>query len=51
MPGVQFANANIADFYLMTPLEQPKYAKIKMSNIMDKIIKEYNLRDTSTPNG
>ncbi len=31
--GAKFANADLANFYLMTPLKRPKYAKIKLSDI------------------
>ena len=34
---------DISNFYLMTPLTRPKYSCIKLSDIPDEIIKEYNL--------
>ena len=50
-PGAKFANADIANFYLMTPLKRPEYAKIKLSDIPDEIIDEYNLKEKATPDG
>ena len=37
--------ADLAKFYFNTPLLRPEYARLKLSNILDKIIKEYNLRE------
>lgn len=28
--GAKFANADISNFYLMTPLKRPEYAKIRL---------------------
>ena len=47
--GAKFANADLANFYLMTPLKRPEYAKIKMSDIPEEVIKEYNLHQYATP--
>ena len=49
--GAHFMSLNLANFYLMTPLKQPKFAKIKLSNILEEIIQEYKLHDKATPNG
>ena len=35
----------------MTPLKRPKYAKIKLSDIPEEVIKEYNLHQYATPDG
>ena len=35
----------------MTPLKRPEYAKIKLSDIPDKIINKYNLCKIATPDG
>jgi hypothetical protein len=32
-PGAKFANADISNSYLMTPLKRPEYAKIRLSDI------------------
>jgi hypothetical protein len=50
-PGAKFATADISNFYLMTPLKRPEYAKIKLSDIPEEIIDEYNLREKATPDG
>ena len=51
MPGAKFANADISNFYLMMPLDRPEYARIKLSNILEEIIVEYNLHKKATPDG
>jgi hypothetical protein len=51
MPGAQFANADISNFYLMTPLKCPKYAKVKLSDIPEEVIEEYKLHEKVTPDG
>ena len=51
MPGAKFANADMSNFYLMTPLKQTEYAKIKLSDIPEEVIQEYNLREKATPDG
>eukprot|EP00804_Cyclotella_cryptica_P014225 CCRYP_005643-RA/>CCRYP_005643-RA protein AED:0.40 eAED:0.40 QI:0/0/0/1/0/0/2/0/323 len=45
MPGAQFANADISNFYLMTPLKHPEYAKVKLSDIPEEVIEEYKLHE------
>ena len=50
-PGAKFANADISNFYLMTPLKRPEYAKIKLSDIPEEVIKEYKLHEQATPDG
>ena len=47
--GAKFAGADLANFYLMTPLKRPEYAKIKLSDIPEEVIKEYNLHQYATP--
>jgi hypothetical protein len=49
--GARFANADIANFYLMTPLKQSEYAKIRLSDIPEEVIKEYNLHEKATADG
>ena len=50
-PGAKFANANISNFYLMTPLKCPEYARIKFSDIPEEVVKEYKLDEKVTPDG
>jgi hypothetical protein len=42
---------DISNFYLMTPLLRPEYLRIKLTDLPEEIIKEYNLRDKVTKNG
>ena len=49
--GARFATADISNFYLMTPLKRPEYAKIRLSDIPEEVIKEYNLHEKATPDG
>jgi len=49
--GAKFANADLANFYLMSPLKRPKYAKIKLSDIPEEVITEYKLHQFATPDG
>jgi hypothetical protein len=36
--GARFANADISNFYLMTPLRRPEYAKVRLSDIPEEVI-------------
>ena len=38
--GAHFMAMEISNFYPMTPLRRPKYIRIELSNIPDKMIKE-----------
>ncbi len=49
--GARFANADIANFYLMTLLKRPEYAKIRLSDIPEEIITEYKLHEKATSDG
>ena len=40
-----------SNFYLMTPLHHPKFIQMKLSDIPDKVIEEYKLREKATKNG
>jgi hypothetical protein len=41
--GARFSSINLKNFYLDTPMPEPKYICIKISDIPDKFIKEYKL--------
>eukprot|EP00804_Cyclotella_cryptica_P014273 CCRYP_018655-RA/>CCRYP_018655-RA protein AED:0.36 eAED:0.36 QI:0/-1/0/1/-1/0/1/0/158 len=41
--GARFCTFDIANFYLCTPLDRLEYIKIKLSNIPQEFITEYNL--------
>ncbi len=47
--GARFMTMDISNFYLMTPVHQPKFIRMKLSDIPDEIINEYNLQDKTTP--
>ncbi len=49
--GARFMTMDISNFYFMTPLHQPEFIQMKLSNIPDKVIKEYKLREKATPDG
>ena len=49
--GAKFMTMDISNFYLMTPLKRPEYIRIKLSDIPEEIINEYNLRELAAPNG
>ena len=42
-PDAKFCSFDIANFYLGTPMERPEYAKIKLEDIPQELIDEYNL--------
>ena len=50
-PGAHFMSIDLANFYLMTPLKRPEFAKIKLSDIPEEIIQEYKLHKKATPDG
>ncbi len=41
--GARFSTINIKNFYLDTPMPDPEYVCIKISDILDKFFTEYNL--------
>ncbi len=49
--GAQFMTMEISNFYLMTPLHRPKFIRIKLTDIPNKVIKEYKLREIAIHNG
>ena len=50
-PGACFMNIDLANFYLMTPLERPEFSRIMLSNILEEVIQEYSLYDKATSDG
>ena len=44
-PGAKFMAIDIKDFYLNTPLERPEFIRLKISNFLEDVIKEYKLKD------
>jgi hypothetical protein len=51
MKSAQFMTMDISNFYHMTPLHHPEFIQIKLTDIPDKVIKEYKLREIATKNG
>jgi hypothetical protein len=49
--GAKFANANLANFYLMLLLKRPEYAKIILSDLPEEVIIIYKLHQFATPDG
>ena len=43
--GAQFSTIDLKNFYLDTPLPDPEYVRIKLSDIPEEFIKEYNLTE------
>ena len=43
MPNARFACFDIKNFYLGTPLDQPEYVRIKLANIPQEFVDEYDL--------
>ena len=41
--GAKFATANISNFYLMMPLKRPEIGRVKMLDIPEEMITEYEL--------
>ena len=49
--GAKYMMIDLKDFYLNTPMEQPEYMRLKLSDIPEEIIVQYKLRDIATPDG
>jgi hypothetical protein len=47
----KFAMADLSNFYLMMPIKQPEYGRVKQTDIPDETIDEYNLCEKATPVG
>ena len=42
---------DLKGFYLNTPMKRLEYMHLKLSNIPEEIIEQYNLREITTPEG
>jgi hypothetical protein len=51
MPKVKCIKIDIKDFYLRTPMERPKYMRLKITDIPDEVIQQYNLMLLVTQDG
>ena len=50
-PGVKFMTIDIKYFYLNTPMERFEYTQLKLSNLPEDFIKQYNLTYKVTKDG
>jgi hypothetical protein len=50
-PGARFMTMDISNFYLMTPLKLLEYTRIRLSEVPEEIISEYNLCDKVNTKG
>ena len=48
-PGASFLGITLANFYLNTPVSYPKYMRLRLYIIPNKIIIHYSLRNIFTP--
>ncbi len=49
--NAQYCTIDLKDFYLNTPMDQPEYMRMKISNLPPNFIKDYNLIDLASDNG
>eukprot|EP00804_Cyclotella_cryptica_P006027 CCRYP_000266-RA/>CCRYP_000266-RA protein AED:0.28 eAED:0.30 QI:0/0/0/1/1/1/3/0/662 len=47
--AARFMTMDISNFYLNTPLQRPKYIRMKVTDIPEEIINKYKLRDLVEP--
>ena len=50
-PGARFMTMDISNFYLMTPLKRKEYLRMKLADMPEEVIKQYNLLDKATKDG
>ena len=50
-PGARCIMIDIKDFYLNTPMKRPEYMRLKITDIPDEIIEQYNLRELVDDDG
>ena len=50
-PGAKFMTMDISNFYLMTPLKRKEYLRMKLTDMPEDVIKQYNLREKATDDG
>ena len=49
--NAKFMTIDIKNFYLCTPMERPEYMKLKIADMPENIIQQYNLRELETRDG
>ena len=50
-PGAKFMTMDISNFYLQTPLKRKEYIRIKLADIPEEVIREYELDRIVTKDG
>jgi hypothetical protein len=50
-PKAKFYGMDLANFYLMTPMKEYEYIKLRLELIPDEIIRQYNLKDLVNEQG
>jgi len=50
-PGARCIMVDIKDVYLNTPMKRPEYMRLKITDIPDEVIEEYNLREIVDDDG
>ncbi len=51
MKGAQYCTFDLKDFYLNTPMEQPEYMQMKLSDLPQEFVNLYNLTKIAENNG
>ncbi len=49
--GAKCMTIDLKDFYLNTPMERPKYMRLKISDIPEEITEQYKLKEITTSDG
>jgi hypothetical protein len=49
--NAHYCSIDLKDFYLNTPMDQPEYMRMKISDLPPNFIKSYNLNDLATNDG
>lgn len=49
--GAKFMSLDIKDFYLNTPMERYEYMRMKIEDIPDDVIEQYNLKEKVSKDG
>ena len=50
-PDARYMTLDISNFYLNTPMIRPEYLRLKLEDIPEEVIVEYNLREKATLDG
>ena len=50
-PNARCIMIDIKDFFLQTPMRRPEYMQLKITDIPDEVIEQYNLKSLVTQDG